>query len=350
LVTLVNGALTGGSSSLGAITNGGNLYARNVSVQGYQSVVAGVPGLTLAEYASSPAPGSGPASLNLPIQETPLFSDYNLADWVSVTAFGAKSNSGDATGPIQAAIDSGASVVYFPLGSYRTTRPLHLRGTTRALIGLESNLIGQGTAFNDPTAPLIQVESTPGLPVYIHGIFLFGPAANPGIVDTSSATLVLQDIRFPVIAYHSTPGVGPLFIEDIDGGAWSFDYPQQIWARQLNSEPSGNKVTNHGATLWLLGFKTEKPTTALVTTAGGATEVLGALLYPIYVVDPNAAAFVSVDSSLSVVYATSAYGTGTNYTIQVQVTRNGVSRTLTAQALPWRGKGSVTSLYRSSLS
>jgi hypothetical protein len=347
LATIINGSLYGGSSAIGAINNGGNLYARNISTTGYHSVVTGLSGVTIAEYASSPAIGSAQSSLDLPIQETPLFTDYTPKDWVSVTSYGAQSNSGDATGPIQAAIDSGAPVVYFPLGSYRISRPLHLRGTTRALIGLESNLIGQGAGFNDPTAPLIMVESAPGTPVFIHGIFLFGPEANPGVVDASSATLVLQDVRFPTVAYHSTPGAGSLFIDDVDGGAWSFDYPQQVWARQLNSEPNAIKVNNHGATLWILGFKTEQPTTVMVTSAGGSSEVLGALLYPINPVDPSLPAFVSVDSSLSVVYATSAYTAGNNYASQVAITRGGVTQTLTNLQLPQRSLGSVASLFSS---
>ena len=345
LVTLINGTLLGGSPAWGAITNGGNLYARNVIAPGYQSVVNGVPGTIVAEYASSAAPGSGPSSLNLPVQPTPIFSDYNLADWVSVATYGAKSNSGDATAPIQAAIDSGAPVVYFPLGTYRISRPLHLRGTTRALIGLESSVIGQGPAFNDPAAPLISVESSPGSPVYIHGFLLFGPPANTGILDASSATLVLQDLRFPVIAYHSTPGAGPLFIEDVDGGAWSFDYPQQIWARQLNSEPTTVKVTNNGATLWILGFKTEQASTALLTIGGGKTELLGGLLYPVNAVNPSIPAIVSVDSSMSAVYATSSYNTANNYTVQIQLIHQGVMNTVLASALVPRSYGSVTALY-----
>ena len=345
LVTIINGTLLGGSPAWSAITNGGNLYARNVIAPGYQSVVNGVPGTILAEYVSSPAPGSGPTSLNLPIQATPIFSDYNLADWVSVTSFGAKSNSGDATGGIQAAIDSGAPVVYFPIGSYRITRPIHLRGTTRALIGLESSVIGQGTAFNDPTAPIISVESSPGAPVYIHGFLLFGPAANTGIVDASSATVVLEDLRFPSVAYHSTPGAGPLFIEDVDGGAWSFDYPQQIWARQLNSEPTTVKVINNGARLWMLGFKTEQASTALLTLGGGQTELLGGLIYPVNAVNPAIPAIISVDSSMSAVYATSSYTSANNYAIQIQTTHLGVTQTVRATALVPRSYGSVTSLY-----
>ena len=83
--------------------------------------------------------------------------------------------------------------------------------------------------------------------------------------------------------------------------------------------------------LWILGLKTEGKGAVINTTNGGKTEVLGTLIYPVHdfnAAEKKEAAFISNNSSQSLIYSVSAYEENRNYDIQVEETRNGVKRQL----------------------
>ena len=82
------------------------------------------------------------------------------------------------------------------------------------------------------------------------------------------------------VSYTSYPGAGSLYLDDVQVGAFTVQPGQHVWARQLNDEVAQTKITNDGGSLWILGLKTEQPDTVINTTAGGTTELLGALIYP----------------------------------------------------------------------
>jgi len=113
-----------------------------------------------------------------------------------------------------------------------------------------------------------------------------------------------------------------LFLEDVCCGAFNFDH-QTVWGRQLDPETTEVHVANNGGKVWILGLKTEKPSTIIRTTGGGQTELLGASIYPYSLIDRSIPAFVCVDSGQSLVY-----GTSQDYEVNVQETRGGVTRSL----------------------
>ncbi|MBD2304618.1 hypothetical protein H6G17_03675 [Chroococcidiopsis sp. FACHB-1243] len=88
-----------------------------------------------------------------------------------------------------------------------------------------------------------------------------------------------------------------------------------------------------------MGLKTEGKGSVINTTKGGKTEVLGTLIYPVHdftAQEKQEAAFISNNSSLSLIYSVSAYGEHKNYDIQVEETRHGVKRQLLSKDFPGR--------------
>jgi hypothetical protein len=347
LVTLIDGNFTGGSASESAIDNQGALYARNLKTSGYQSAIKDVPGTYQSEFVSQAAMSlfpSAQSSLRLPVEDTPEFHDSNLGNWASVTEFGATPNDGvNDTEAIQAAIDSGKSTIYFPTGYYRVSDTIHVRGNVAKLVGMQSRIESyQETPFNNPNEekPYLRIEKTNANAVIIDHLNTGGRLDDGaiGVEHASPKAVVIKDSSsVGKLPYRNTEGAGKLFLENVDSGNWRFDHPQSIWARQMNPENRGLKIENKGAKLWILGLKTEKPGTVIETTAGGQTELLGGLIYPTRPVPADQPAFVSRESKESLIYATTAYGSSSNnYDIQVQETRDGVTRNLLRSDLPSR--------------
>ena len=373
LITLLQASLNGGSSSISAIENSGTIYARNVNTSGYLSALASnsktIPGKTLTEYDSGPTQGlfsNTASSMNLPIQETPQFEDSNLADWANVIAFGADSSgSSDSSAAIQAAIDSGATTVYFPTGKYLVNQTVFVRGNVRTISGFDSYITPPKTAFQSPTSPLPLFRIDAGAPdVTLSHVQLgnWGAYAYPGIIfveQNSSRSVVLTDSAYLSIGtvggvgYQNTAlGTGSLFVEDVSAAPWNIMYAQDAFARQINPEANGTKIVNNGGNLWILGLKTEAAGTNIETDNGGITELLGGLIYPAQTVPSNQSAFLINKGRASLVYAVSNYSVPSSspYSIfQTQVTeiQKGITRTLPTLSLPSRGYGILMPLYSS---
>ncbi len=368
LITVIDATLQGGSSQVSAIENQGTLYARNVSSSGYASLLQNkqdvIPGASISEYDSGPTfgPATGKElSLNLAIEETPVFEDTDIGDWKSVVAFGADSTGNkDSSAAIQAAIDSGATTVYFPTGVYVVTKTLHLRGKLRVLEGFNSSLNPSGSVFQDPDnpAPLLTIEAGSAEVALNHmRIAAFYAHPCPGVVaiqQDSSRPFVLRDsiIGGPptAIAYRNTSrGSGTLFVENVAATPWQILFPQNVFARQINPESKATKITNKGGNLWILGLKTEGPGTNIDTELGGSTELLGGLIYPVWKIPAGTPGFIVNDSMASLIYAASSYrpaSEGTNYAVQIEETRGGVTSDLLSTSLPPRGMGTMMPLYR----
>lgn len=365
LITLLDSFLLDGDSKSAAIDNQGTLYLRNVKSSGYTSVMERTSGSTITEYDSGQAVsqfGSKGLSLNLPIEETPYFEDTNLANWKSVIAFGADPEGRkDSGAAIQAAIDSGATTVYFPTGVYETSRTIFLRGKVRLIEGLNASLNPRGQIFQDPSnpAPLLQVDSGAAEVIVNHmrlGAFYGAPAPGViGLLQNSSRRVALLDsiIGGPpsVIAYQNTSqGTGTLFVENVTAKPWKVLFPQKVFARQINPEGNLVKITNRRGSLWILGLKTEGTGTNIETLEAGTTELIGGLIYPVGRVAPDTADFVVKDSRASFIYAVSAYKPGAenkNFAIQVEETQHGTTKDLLSTSLPSRGLGTMVPLYRS---
>jgi hypothetical protein len=369
LITLLQSKLQGGSPHLSAIENNGTLYARDVSSAGYLSALEEtkhtIEGSTLREYVSGPIESlfsNSRRSLNLPIQETPQFEETTLSNWANVISYGADpTGSHDSSTGVQAAIDSGATTVYFPTGKYLISHTVYIRQKLRMLEGLDSWIEPSGPAFQDASKPralfLIDAGMSDVTLSHIHaGDWQHSYPGVIFVLDSSSRPVVLLNSYFNAArmyaAYQNTPkGTGSVFLEDVATlGSLQIRFPQYVFARQLNPESNVVKLSNDGGTLWILGFKSEQAGTNIETKNGGSTELLGGLVYPVQTIPVDQSAFVIDNARASFVYAVSDYsplraGPSSDFKTQVTETQHGVTRTLRTESLPSRGYGVMMPLY-----
>ncbi len=333
------GVFTGGAATLPAITNSAKLYVRNLTSAGYGKIIAqsagSVPGgdvpTHLPEYVTQPALGlfSSPTrALHLPVEETPEFHTNDFSQWASVVAFGATpNNNANDDGPgIQAAIDSGKPVVYFPRGEYAVRSPVLLRGAVRKLAGLHSYL---GPASSYRGGALLRFEDGSADSCIVEHFRL-----NGAVEHASARTLALRHLEVLTGGYRNTlTGTGPVFLEDVVLRPILINFPQQLWARQLNPENGTTPlVENHGGVVWILGLKTEGPVT-VVKNVGGFTEILGGLTYPTRAVPSDLPLFINEEGSLSFTHLV----TQQDWPLWVRETRDGVTRNLRNSSTVFRG-------------
>ncbi len=367
LVDLVDGNLTGGAAARCAIENVGQLLARNITSDGYRSAIkhqnSFVAGNNVSEWVStSPFSGfsSPPKSLNLPIEDAPTFHDNDFNNWANVISYGAKADDWeDDTGAIQAALNSGKSTVYLPQGVYLIGQTLRIPATVKRIIGGNWG-IGWGafTDTNNPQ-PLLRIEGNTTVPVIIERLSVSrqhtSSPLHRGLIIVEHASpraVVLKDITTYTDrifgTYRSTAGAGALFIEDVAASQFFFDYPQKVWARQLNSENADElRIRNNAATLWILGIKTEGYGSIIETEANGTTELLGGNLFsttsPAFPLPP---AFINNDGRVSLSYTTTAYAPWTaDFPVHVAEKRGGESRNFLFSDAVWRGFGRIVPLY-----
>ena len=326
-LTLLDARLTGGAGGP-AMVNAGSYYARNVVAEGYAAAVDGIEGLAVKEACAPGEPlslfPSPKTSLHLPVKETPDVPwEMDLAKWANPMDYGAKGDGKtDDTKAIQAAIDDPAkTTVFLPGGrAFAISSTLHVRGRIRRIIGCEGTVKGKGgrVVFENGDAPVVILER------------FEVQYADVRLQHAADRTLILSS----VVGFRPEPftGAGDLFIDDVVGGPITMNNPaQHVWMRQINTE-SGREVniTNNGATLWILGHKTEGGHTKIKTTRGGRTELLGAHVYanqrqptphPLYEIIDASASFAGVRQTF--------WPPSTKpYDVHVRETRNGVTREL----------------------
>lgn len=368
LVALVEAQLGGGSEEDTAIENNGHLYLRDVEAYGYGSVTPDTDGLSIREFATANLSASESAtSLGLPIRETPSPEWSEPSDWVSVTdetfADGADpSDTEDDTTAIQAALDSGSSTVYFPStglqgeGRYLVSDTLVIPPTVEHIVGFDSFVApAEVNSFQSSPAgkAMFRVEGgdedqTLVLERFRLSRFQVEADGVIWIEHASPRTLVLKHLMVGggETGYSGQQGSGPMFIEDYCCASLRLDETAGVWARQLNIESNSLMLANRATSLWILGIKTERPATVIETYEGGATELLGGLLYPVEEVPPDRPAFINSDGRHSLVYAVSAYSNDNrNYTVQVRESVDGETQTLLTDDVPSRNQGSTIPLH-----
>jgi len=288
LTVLVDGDFTGGSPDATAIENKGRLFVRNVTVKGYKQAIdssgTAVAGPKVEEFASGEVVtlfDRPRKSLDLPVEETPTCQSSVPDDWANAEKFGARRATGgqkvedmpDSTEGIQKAIDSGKPIVYLPHGAYKITGTVRLRGAVQRVDMMESSILtgsGEGPAF--------RLEDGPGKFVILERFE--GSYANKRVFieQASPRTLVLKTCIPRGEDFKCTAKGAKLFLDDVCAAPFVFDH-MTVYARQLNPENKGQKIVNDGGTLWILGLKTEKAGTTLLTRGGGKSEVLGGYIY-----------------------------------------------------------------------
>lgn len=345
LVTLLDSDLRGDGSGAAAIENDGAMLVRAVRTPGYT-----VPVCERGRDVFPPGGGEwlgqgtrwDAAGLRLPVVEDPLPLDRPETDWAGAGAFGARPNDdGDDTAAIQAALSSGKPVVHLRPGRYEVSATLRVPAGVESIAGFDATIDARRGAFaGDSAAPVLLVDQPSATTLVVNQLSF---TASPRVVNVERDTdrpLALRHIHFGAAPFRGTPG--PLHLTDVAGGSgWRFTPGQEVWARQLNVEQSGTKIVNEGARLWVLGIKTERPSTVLDSSAGAETEILGGLLYPVEPVPEGVPAFRTVDAALALTVATTAYEKPRNYGVLVDATAGGIHRQLRAADVPRRGLGST---------
>jgi Pectate lyase superfamily protein len=323
-----------GLSSSSAIVNHGNLYARNLQANGYSNAIKTdsaatktVQGPTVNEFTSEapislfPSPSR---AIGLSIRETPEMPSENPRSWANVVKFGADPTAQkDSAAGIQAAIDSGATTIYFPTGSYNIGTPILIRKKVRRVIGFNSwvdyfQKVTPTFRVVDGDAPVVQIEN-------------FNPIGS-GITHETTRTLILKDSA--VRDYRST-SQGDLFIENVAAGPWLFDR-QRVWARQINPENKGTHIVNNGGQIWTLGLKTERGGTLVQTLAGGKTQIDGGFSYTTEF-GKLAPMFVNQNSDFSAAFA-EVCNNNDPYTTIISEKRGQETRILSNKDSQWKGR------------
>ena len=336
-LTLINAQLKGGNSEISAINTISPIYARNVTTQGYQAAIYDQKnrrqtGPTVTEYASETygTLPNGDLSLNQPFKATPdtTYPHVNQAKWASVTDFGA--NPDDQmpdTSAIQAAIDSGAEVIYFPADkdhnnqtSYLTNDTIVVRGNVRFILGL-----GNGMKSYDGMAgkSIFRIEETTGSAVVFDAleVIFFDNAMDHNVFEhNSSKRLVLKSlllnsssktssIRHAYFSKINNPGI--LFVEDVVGsGNFEIKENGEMYAKQFNINIGRTLdrplVSNQGGIVSIMQWRAENSGKAnteqplMRTTKGGSSEILSTWIDNQKQASPNRAAFEVTDANLFV--------------------------------------------------
>lgn len=366
LVTMINSRLTGGDPNATAIeSENASVYLRNIEIAGYGNslieqrhdtrakpdakpeIVAKSQSQLIDEYSTGPfshafdQPEQG--SLKLPIKESPRLNWPAVSEWVNVASYRNLVVDRDWSRAIQAAIDAGRPLVYFPPDEkYAIRNDIIIRGHVRSFFGATpKSRIHCGSSRDD------QLKSDEEVPA-------FRFATDLPVFECHMLTLgrVIHDTPTTFIVRHchvdeldAREGCGDLFIEDA-GGKWRFNRHQRVWGRQLNPETKGvPEIVNDGGTLWILGMKTEYLSTKIVNRGGARTELLGGLMYPVHPVkDETLPMFINEDSDISLIHGVSVYRK--NHRIYIRDAQQGDTREYTDWH--WTSGRPVMNLYRSS--
>lgn len=321
----------GAAKDLPTVSNGETLFARNIKTSGFKTAIENrrekdnptpsAAGPDVDEWVSTPPltlfPRERPRSLNLPVEETPDVPWDDPATWANVRAFREIADPDDSAA-LQRAIDSGATTVYFPAGGqFYFGAPVELRGKVRRVVGMFAGVRGVD-------GPAVWKVAADGPPVLV----VQDVVGHLSIRHAADRTLVVRNGQG---TGGALTGGGKLFLENVVAD-WEF-VRGRAWARQLNNEREGTHLRNAGATLWVLGLKTERGGT-LIETTGGATELLGGLSYTT-TKGKLAPMFVSRDAPVSYVIGEVCY-TRDPYARLVEERRGSAARTLNRGDAPLR--------------
>jgi hypothetical protein len=370
MVALLDSQLVGGDGKQPAIQSDGGLYCLRVKTEGYDPAIARrdllsqsppkwkdlfVAGPDIQEYFGERAVtghGAPQGALRLTIEETPEPPVPPAPEWVNVAQFSDRRIGNDWGPAVQAAIDSGARVVYFPKTErFEFHTPFHVRGSVERLIGFGAELAWSPQVWTrkDRAEQLDEAGAAPPLAIFDdpdpQRVVVFDRLGCVHLRHASAGTLVLRSSSLD--RYSTGQAGGRLFAEDVGGADWHFDHPQFIWVRQWNPEShaAGPCIHNRGATLWALGFKTEYESQKLLAEASAATEILGAFIYPIGQIPPDRPIFENRDSQMALVYGTSVYHA--NHEIHIRDTKGNHTKLIGNDAVRWVGSRARMDLFSS---
>lgn len=330
VLTVVDGHFKGGATEA-AIVNKGELYVRDVHEQGYQTILLDkgmvFPGERIKEHASGTSLtlfDVAKKSLNLPVKATPEVVWDDPKHWVNVADFGAIPNDGsDDSAAIQAAIDSMEDkqcTLYLPHGVWTVERTIVLRGNVRRVFGNFAHI-----RFKEPEGaqqlPLFRVENTRH-PILVVERLMVNTEPMPEVEvpkgylfeNHRKQTLVLKHIWGVSQGLYLGVTPGEAFMEEVacsspvsgkDNVPMCYFYPhEQVWARYMSAQSDFTTLINDGATVWMLGYSTDKTGVQLDTRDHARTEIIGAFVYSSSIEEEaDVPTFSTEDSDLSLLGA-----------------------------------------------
>lgn len=325
MILLAGARLIGTSGSAIAFRNRGILRVSELRAEGF------------ADIGLSPLPGpdedavfdgsKGLASSDAPprVPAMPALPDVSLTDWVSVETYGAiPSDDRDDTKAIQAAFDSGAVGVYFPFGTYDVSDTLHPGPATHRIAGMNAQIRAPVRGDDTPVLATQAVTDTLTIDSLRVAFSPLKPGGSSGtwIRHDGPGTLILRDVfenalGYPSTILHRSAEAGEAHLFDVCCGRLVLEGPVPVVAYHFNTEGPGNRILNHGADLLVLGIKTENIAEVVRTEAGGRTQILGGLLYPVRAVPPGQAAFVVADGAMSAMVADRSIHANQSYGILI---------------------------------
>jgi hypothetical protein len=374
MTTLIDSELTwtGSGSGDAAVINEAGLFARNVKTSGYSTAIRNTAGTrdhaagpVVEEFVSHPILSnfpSPPRSLGLPIVETPDVPWDPVEKWVSVADFGPPKpvklirttdkkdfDRTDWSEALQKAIDSGATTVYFPYSEqqYGLYGPVRIRGNVRRIIGCEAtmgalvNSNQEKTDYQEELRPIFIVEDGTAPVVRLERFDSWYAAFR--IEQRSKRTLVLSS--FSIYDLETQPGSGDVFMEDMRCKQIVVN-GSRLWGRQINPEGwEEPRILNDGGQVWILGLKTENPSTIASTRNGGKMEIVGGFFYSNKNAEQPIRMFHNDNSSFSFSGGGSKTKKGRAFDFIVEETRGEETRKLPRQQAYPRGEQSMIPLY-----
>ena len=345
-----------------AIFNERGLFARNVKTSGYAMAIQNGDGTKqnargpeVDEFVSHPVltlfPGTPTRSLQLPVRDVPEPPQRGPKDWVSIRDFEPKQvkltrkdkqnrEITDWTPALQAAIDSGAKVVYFPPGSYHLHGEIYLRGNVERIDGMDTNL---DKMFGDFHPIFVTAEGTSPVVVLENFDAIYSGALIRHEAKRSLVVRSWADTEH--VSITKAPGSGDLFLSDVCVGHLDLQ-GGNTWARQLDLEGEATfktKLRNDGGTLWMLGYKTEGDAVLLHGVNGSRSEIVGGFIYANKANRPDKEMFLVEDSDISF---TIGEWVGRKQPFHpVTEVRGGERRVLRHGDAPGRGEGSMVPLF-----
>jgi len=351
----------------------GTLYLRDIAVSNYAhslfSYCAGYADGNIDEYSShgfvNGLDASSNKTLRLPIEDTPEIPWEAPEKWVSVSSFGARGDGVTAdSDAIQAALNSGASTVYFQNGAYLIDKPITVPATVNRINFMYCDLLNT-EEMKKQRVGVFKIIGESDTPLIMEDMFAFEQLSGKNtLIDHATArTLVLSDLHTQAISmYFNTVEGGKVFMENVGctlggipgtGGAgeeverereaqfnYSREIPcyhfkgQSVWARQMNPERSKHEVINDHSRLWVLGYKAEEEGTAFETVNGGMTEVLGGTLCICYA--DRFPALINRDSAVSFISSSITYAKGKMWSRIVEEHRGEETLTINSEQFPIR--------------
>ncbi len=345
LIVLINGDISG-SGQDESITNNGFMNIRGLKINGYVNVfgAALTNGVIDGVYKGSRRTANSSQKWSLPVENPPSFNYDPAKDWASIVKFGAEPDSGKDSAPaIKAAFASGAATVYFPHGVYHIGQNITVPPHVKRIVGMTSTIRALATrpAVFSREQGMFRTANTEALIIESLAFDNSYLGDQVGVEAIGSGELILRDIVGAGVTTLSRHQLGgKVFVENTCCGNMRIAGRSGVWARQLNTEGGGTRITNRGAPLWVLGFKTERNCTVLENTDNASAEMLGGLVYIVSRnADPAIPVFKNNNSNLLASFAEESFYPDSVYSIYMENIKGGKLRAIKADTLPKRKVG-----------